>query len=196
MSQRVDCQRCGKSFHKDMRLCPFCGEENKGEIVQKVLACPRCHIPLKAHTYQQHVLNVCPECSGIWLDTNEFKRLTSERDVYQDESIPYEYKKKPLSFTEKPYIVCPCCGSLMTRKNFLQISGVLIDLCRDHGVWLDSGELEQLRCFIANGGLEENQNKEIIKNRLEIESMAATLDKVEFIQWYLNHWKLKHLLIK
>jgi Zn-finger nucleic acid-binding protein len=52
----------------------------------------------------------------------------------------------------------------MNRKNFAKISGVIIDECKPHGIWLDGGELELIRTFIADGGLERAQNKQIEKN--------------------------------
>jgi Zn-finger nucleic acid-binding protein len=61
----------------------------------------------------------------------------------------------------------------MARKNFRGISGVLIDICQDHGVWLDAGELEQIRCFIANGGLQESQDKQIQKNSEQLAHVAG-----------------------
>jgi Zn-finger nucleic acid-binding protein len=41
----------------------------------------------------------------------------------------------------------------MNRKNFAQSSGVILDLCAKHGVWLDRGELERVLGFVADGGL-------------------------------------------
>ena len=86
---------------------------------------------------------------------------------------------------------CPICGELMPRRNFRRISGVLIDICRDHGIWLDPGELEQIRCFIANGGTEKYLEKEIITNKLKLQSLATRVSDVEFMQKLLHHWNLK-----
>jgi Zn-finger nucleic acid-binding protein len=119
------------------------------------------------------------------------------RDVYKDETIPDEYQRKPVP-REDAYLPCPVCAGLMPRKNFRRISGVLIDICRDHGVWLDAGELEQIRCFIANGGLDTVRDADILANREEIESMKTSLRDVEFMQKVLHprnfkRWIFKHL---
>jgi len=50
---------------------------------------------------------------------------------------------------------------MMNRKNFAVISGVIIDLCKDHGIWFDYGELEIIMNFIARGGLQTAKAKEI-----------------------------------
>lgn len=42
--------------------------------------------------------------------------------------------------TDAP-VNCPHCGKPMTRENVL---GVAVDVCREHGVWLDKGELEEV----------------------------------------------------
>ena len=40
----------------------------------------------------------------------------------------------------------------MLRRNFRRSSGVITDVCRDHGTWLDADELEQIAGFILSGG--------------------------------------------
>jgi Zn-finger nucleic acid-binding protein len=42
----------------------------------------------------------------------------------------------------------------MNRQVFARISGVIVDVCKDHGVWFDTGELEAVIEFIEAGGLE------------------------------------------
>src|SRR5262249_47279073 len=41
----------------------------------------------------------------------------------------------------------------MLRKNFGESSGVIVDLCKHHGVWLDHRELERILAFVSAGGL-------------------------------------------
>ena len=79
----------------------------------------------------------------------------------------------------------------MVRKQFKHISGVLIDICRDHGVWLDAGELSTIRAFVANGGLDKVRDRDIEVNRLAIDSLDTRLKDVEFMQKLLHHWKAK-----
>ncbi|MQY78973.1 MAG: hypothetical protein GH151_07235 [Bacteroidetes bacterium] len=187
---KIKCKYCEKTYSKQMRLCPFCGEENIPETGHKIPVCPACKCELENYSYRDNDLDICPECHGLWLDSCEFKRLTSIRDVYKDDSIPYKFSKKPLE-NKKGYLPCPICGELMPRRNFRRISGVLIDICRDHGIWLDPGELEQIRCFIANGGTEKYLEKEIITNKLKLQSLATRVSDVEFMQKLLHHWNLK-----
>jgi len=49
----------------------------------------------------------------------------------------------------------------MNRKNFSRISGVIINECRSHGLWLDADSLEKSRHFIADDGLERSRDREL-----------------------------------
>ncbi len=112
-------------------------------------------------------IDICGDCGGIWLDVGELDTLLAEvavapepadrqtlrREVHVhtiDSQLGVEYRK------------CPRCATVMMRRNFGGISGVIIDECSVHGVFLDAGELEALETFIRLGGLkhgEETQAK-------------------------------------
>ncbi len=49
------------------------------------------------------------------------------------------------------YRKCPACGDVMARRNFLETSGVIIDVCTLDGVWFDRGELSTLFAFVESG---------------------------------------------
>jgi hypothetical protein len=40
----------------------------------------------------------------------------------------------------------------MTRRNWGQKSGVIVDVCQQHGVWFDLHELERLLRWMRTGG--------------------------------------------
>ena len=70
------------------------------------------------------------------------------------------------------YIKCPVCSQLMNRVNFGVRSGVIIDRCRDHGVWLDGGELRHLMEWMKLGGklLDQERQEQTRKEELKQES--------------------------
>jgi Zn-finger nucleic acid-binding protein len=39
----------------------------------------------------------------------------------------------------------------MQRRNYMRSSGVVLDICHQHGSWLDADELEQIAGFILSG---------------------------------------------
>ena len=49
----------------------------------------------------------------------------------------------------------------MNRVNFARLSGTIIDVCRGHGTFLDSGELHAIVTFIHGGGLERVRQHEL-----------------------------------
>ncbi|MBC7853201.1 MAG: tetratricopeptide repeat protein, partial [Pirellulaceae bacterium] len=50
--------------------------------------------------------------------------------------------RRALSATEPVrYLACPACHQRMNRKNFGGTSGIIADLCREHGTWFNRGEL-------------------------------------------------------
>lgn len=60
---------------------------------------------------------------------------------------------------------------MMNRINFGSRSGVVIDRCKEHGVWLDAGELRQLCEWIKHGGklLDKEKTEERKKEEIIIE---------------------------
>ena len=189
------CRYCNQKINKRIRYCPYCGGENPKESNGTPALCPKCRCVLEENEYRGSMIDICPQCKGLWLDTDEFRFHTSERDTFSDESIPRKYHKQPLP-NQRGYKKCVRCDGLMARKNFRKISGVLIDICRDHGVWLDAGELEQIRSFIANGGLNKSQDKVILDNKVEIEKTARETKDVRTLFKILNKWDVKRILLQ
>ena len=79
----------------------------------------------------------------------------------------------------------------MVKKNFARISGVIIDECGRHGIWLDQGELEKIRHFVLAGGLEREQFKEIEDNRQGLRDLAEKVDNTAFVQKLIHFWNWK-----
>jgi Zn-finger nucleic acid-binding protein len=187
------CEYCGKDISIKYMICPFCGghlHENEKPLPP---ACPRCKAPLKVYQANGEEYNLCEKCGGLWVDRGEFHLLTREYDVYRKEDDKGEYLQEPIKDTVE-YIPCVRCGKLMNRKNFAKISGVIIDECGKHGVWLDAGELEKIRHFIMDGGLERAQDIEAEKLRIELKDLETKVDQTALIQKILHFWKFKRWL--
>lgn len=190
MSDNKTCQHCGKPVPQESRMCLFCGGEAPRPAIHRIPYCPRCKVELDPHAFRDTDLDMCPTCHGIWCDVDEFKRLTTEADVIRDPNVPAEYRRPPLP-DEVGYLPCPRCHEIMARQNFKSLSNVVIDWCRDHGVWLDPGEMEKIRAFIASGGLEAAQDMELRRNRGDLESLATEFRDAEFSRRILQQKSLK-----
>ncbi len=189
------CEHCGKRINVKIRTCPFCAGRIKDRAVQRTAVCPRCDVRLKIHTTPEdrEEYDICPRCGGMWLDRAEFHRATRKKNVYRSHEKRREYYRGALRDPVK-YIPCVRCGQRMNRKNFGRISGVIIDECRSHGVWLDPGELDKIRHFIADGGLERSRDREIAEVRTELKELATKVDKVAFTHKLIHFWNPKRWL--
>jgi Zn-finger nucleic acid-binding protein len=190
LTELLTCPRCGKKVNPMRALCPFCrARVGYGKVLEEPL-CPRCKVPLEPHKKEEMEVDLCPRCGGLWLDRGEFEVLTAESRVYREEKLTTEYSPPPLP-GESPYLPCVRCGKLMPRKNFARISGVVIDECGRHGIWLDKGELEKIRQFILSGGLERAQFKELEATRQALKDLAGRVSDTAFTHKLIHFWNWK-----
>lgn len=104
----------------------------------------------------------CAECGGLWLDAETLQRLCTQREQHSAIVGTLAGRQPPASPPTDTvrYIPCPHCSRLMNRVNFSKSSGVIMDACKAHGVWLDRGELQRVIGFIEGGGMEAQRAKE------------------------------------
>jgi Zn-finger nucleic acid-binding protein len=121
--------------------------------------CPRCDKPLQTINLkvgEKFLVERCTECLGLFFDPGELEALLdkSVSNVFYINYNQLENIKKVRRHQDYPvgYIKCPVCRKLMNRINFGSRSGVIVDKCRDHGIWVDGGELRQLMEWIKAGG--------------------------------------------
>lgn len=193
MAETKKCEYCGKDISIKYMICPFCGGNVREDEKHLSPECPRCKVTLKLHHANGEEYNICEKCGGIWLDRGEFHLLTREYDVYRKEDDKGEYLRESHKDAVE-YIPCVRCGKLMNRKNFARISGVIIDECGKHGVWLDAGELEKIRHFIMDGGLEKAQDIEAEKLRIELKDLETKVDQTALTYKIIHFWNLKRWL--
>jgi len=189
------CEHCHHQVQGVNRICPMCGGSMTQSMEQNERKCPRCRTPLNIHRFNKFELDKCPSCEGLWLEPQEFKILTSEFDVYRDDNSNPDFRRKPLAKAEG-YLPCASCSKLMTRQNFKTISGVLIDLCINCGIWLDQGELKQIRSFIASGGLDKAQDRKLNNQAQQIQKLDDRLSDVELMEKMLNKYSLKRIFFR
>ena len=77
-------------------------------------------------------------------------------------------------FKGRAYVPCPHCKKIMTPQNYARYSGIIVDVCKDHGIWFDAGELNRILEFVARGGLVKARVKEA--ERAKDEARAARID--------------------
>ncbi len=119
--------------------------------------CPECGVQLVDRTAAGTAVRFCERCDGIWVDAPTFGELSRRRaqQARSEKEWPLSKESKSNSApTDKVrYWPCPVYGVFMNRVNFARISGVILDVCKPHGVWFQRDELLRVVRFIRSGGL-------------------------------------------
>lgn len=165
----ANCSNCGAPMPPDSIICPYCKTRNdvdlKGlhkytvEEPESERICPRCNKPLQTidlKVGEKFLIERCTDCQGLFFDPGELEALLdkSVSNVFYIDYNQLEDIRNVRRHQDYPvsYIKCPICLKRMNRINFSSKSGVIIDKCRDHGIWVDGGELRQLMEWIKAGG--------------------------------------------
>jgi Zn-finger nucleic acid-binding protein len=117
--------------------------------------CPRCKVPMRRRELAGHRPLECPMCCGLFVEPDDFETLMRAQAEHEDRAEPIRGPERALvdlDADEKLYVPCPGCGEMMNRANYADESGVIVDYCREHGYWLDPGELEKIARWIKSGG--------------------------------------------
>ncbi len=171
----VVCPKCFARLPEGARFCIECaGPIRPQEVVAYqpfARPCPRCATPLQARASEAIGFEECPACLGLWLPADAFKSICDVKvEEYRHNPLPGGGQRhapvEPVT-----YIKCPECDGVMNRQNFGRTSGIIIDQCRGHGVWLDNSELERIARFIVDGGLARSRRSEA--ERLESQARSA-----------------------
>jgi Zn-finger nucleic acid-binding protein len=151
------------------KFCGHCGAgtvEADAQEKKDLGDCPRCKIGLSKLEIGQTTLSECTKCDGMWANVETFENICADRE--KQSAVLGFIGQKPALAEGRPkisYVPCPDCGQLMNRSNFARSSGVIIDICKPHGVWFDAEELPKIIEFIRKGGMEIARQKE----RIELE---------------------------
>jgi Zn-finger nucleic acid-binding protein len=146
------------------RFCARCGAEATREAVDDAtpLKCPRCGGSLQSLRLGQTPVRECSDCGGLWVDPATLQQLCDAREDHAAmlSALATREPSKPGAPETVRYIPCPRCAKLMNRVNFARSSGVVLDVCKTHGVWLDRGELQRVVGFVEHGGLSAARERE------------------------------------
>jgi len=160
------CPSCLARISNTARFCHHCGtriapEEIAGDGTDRV--CPACgegrllrSRPLGGSGF---TTLECAVCAGLWIGAEVFRAL-EERARSSAPSVPdpavlraeVAARPRPRQAPGAFYRPCPACSGRMTRLNFERTSGILVDRCKEHGIWFDATELDAVLRWIRLGG--------------------------------------------
>lgn len=164
----ANCINCSAPLPNGSILCDYCGSRNDIDLnevhyyttheLESARICPRCTISLRTidlNLNGRFLIERCEECLGLFFDPNELETLL-EATVTNIFTIDRN-RLDSINSTKSgeygvSYIKCPVCSTIMNRINFGTKSGVIVDRCKEHGVWLDGGELRHLFEWMKAGG--------------------------------------------
>lgn len=172
----VACPQCLGMVSVHAQHCPRCGAGIRREApVAGDLACPVCKAKLFRSAVGTAALDQCHQCGGVWVAREAFQHLVSDREGRGGVlgALPGEAPRDALAPGEIRYRPCPVCAKFMNRVNFARTSGVILDACKDHGLWFDQDELRRVLQFIEAGGLEKARVRELMQQDEQRRMMAA-----------------------
>jgi Zn-finger nucleic acid-binding protein len=175
---RTSCPSCFGAIFVGMQFCPHCGAKGDRSLDESaVLPCPACKSDMQRIRVGATPLFECAGCQSTWLDADTFTRLCIDREAHGAITAMVGAKKadaSPVAGGKVRYLPCPICKQIMNRENFGRRSGVVIDVCRGHGVWFEAGELPAVISFIDSGGLElaRGSQAQRLHTPAELEAMA------------------------
>jgi len=168
----MNCVGCGAPLKPGDPRCPHCETWNDPDLRHLGGAgisteggteenCPRCEAALVRLTVTMggaYSVGRCRRCLGTFFSPGDLKELlenVSAGRSLDEERISKLCREIPEDPWPISYLPCPSCGELMHRKGFGVDAGVLLDRCKEHGAWLDGGELGRLLRWARAGGMEK-----------------------------------------
>ncbi len=176
----VTCPSCFAAMFVGSRFCARCGAEAvRGLRDETPLACPRCAEEMQAISLGPTAVQECRACGGVWLDPGTLQALCDARERHADvvSALAARVPTAAMPPETVRYVPCPQCRKLMNRVNFAKSSGVVLDVCKAHGVWLDRGELQRVIGFVEGGGMAAARDRErerLIEEQRRLSAMQQT----------------------
>ena len=171
-------RRCALCFDLnacDDRNCRRCGallpQEDAARRLER-LACPGCGARMTPRISGHAAFDECDHCGGLWLAPATIGEMATQAETRAHLKL---FDPPAAAATaggrtspEILYRKCPLCGKMMNRSSYAVGAGVVVDLCKSHGTYFDTGELTHVFTFIENGGLEKANRREAeaLKNEL------------------------------
>jgi len=156
--------RGGETEH----LCPVCPEEGAAgggpDAARRPLVSRRLGRGTAVPVFE------CGTCAGLWLDREVFGLLVEQvrsRRAALDGTDALDTAARPPGAGSAggagpsaarevengwSYRPCAVCGKLMNRRQYAARSRVILDSCKDHGLWFDADELHQVLEWVRQGG--------------------------------------------
>jgi Zn-finger nucleic acid-binding protein len=187
----VACPSCFGSMFVGSQFCPHCGAKaaaaEKGDAAP--MPCPGCRGDMPLVTVGSVETHQCEKCGSVWLAPDVFANLCANQEVrgmFADTlGAQFANPEKKNAAGPVRYVRCATCDKVMNRVNFGKTSGIVVDVCKSHGVWFEADELRRVLDFVANGGLEQLRRNEAERKALQEQALGMQQQQAfhQFVQY-------------
>jgi Zn-finger nucleic acid-binding protein len=189
------CPRCLAIVSDRARFCHHCGIGLVAALdagTPSESRCPACQDDNLMVSRRIGTLNIalleCGRCAGFWMGHKAFRQLVeqAQREALPKGTIPESPQEVAAMFglpadsvAPAPqrkttyYRPCVVCGEMMNRRLYGTNSGVILDSCKDHGIWFDAEELARILVWLRAGGETESRSEVDRTARANIELARA-----------------------
>ncbi len=125
-----------------------------GDSKARLHECPRCHLSLQPEKYEGVAVDYCDQCWGYWVARLEFETILTSKDEHFSRDEKKNAGRAPAHVGDRQILSCVKCGKTMS-KLAVEDDGMvafLVDYCRDHGLWLDTGEIKRAQILDERTG--------------------------------------------
>jgi Zn-finger nucleic acid-binding protein len=157
----ISCPSCFALMFDGTAFCPKCGARRARSEQDGLQArCSGCRKAMERLQIGTTTLLECAACDGIWMDADTFEALCANKEAQA--AVLHQYNARPpVKGDRVKYRPCARCGKMMNRVNFGRLSGIVVDVCKGHGTYLDPGELHAIVAFIESGGLDRARARQL-----------------------------------
>ena len=164
----MKCQQCTGHLNPKSNVCPYCGSRVEADLKSANfrdlgpnpdLPCPECREPLDVLEFDTNprvAIERCKSCLGTFFNPGEIELLLQHytTEVLWVDHYKLKQLKDELDYRNREikYFPCPTCGDRMSHLNFGSDSGVILDRCSKHGLWVRNGQIQQLAEWWRAGG--------------------------------------------
>jgi Zn-finger nucleic acid-binding protein len=184
------CQWCTAPLPPRSSVCRYCGRRSDVDlrgvheftvaVPASPRVCPACEIPMQTvdlHLGGTFYIERCEKCLSLFFDPNEVETVLekSAAEAWEIDHGRLDEAVRGAAGAPRErirYYKCPVCRTAMNRVNFGARSGVIVDRCPAHGVWLEAGELRSLLEWRRAGGqvLDRRRREERLREEREREA--------------------------
>lgn len=132
--------------------------------------CPACAATLETLSVEGLAVDVCRSgCGGLWFDNFELHRVDEAHERLAEALLAIPAHPEVIELTNKR--PCPKCPDItMLQHKFSREKPVVVDECPNcGGLWLDGGELAEIRRPVVTPEIRRKATEEYLKSLVNAE---------------------------